>query len=262
MARLQTAVSGLTRELPEGISGTVNTMVADFLEGGAGLARQIPGKLLSAATKTAGRLPDFFLAVVTTILASFMTAASLPALRQWLRRVLPQPWLRRMAAVWQRCRSAVGGWLLAEVKLGGVTFGVVTLGLMLLKAPYPLLFGLLVAVVDLMPVLGSGAVLIPWALLLFLRGQTVTGVGMLLLYGTAAITRTVLEPRFLGRQMGLPPLLTLAAVYTATKRPGSGGFCWPRCWYPSFFRSGAEADPLLPRLPNLPPCGIILPNRR
>lgn len=222
-ARLQTALTRLTRELPPDFSGTVDGMVADFLRGGAGLAGKLPGQMLSLATKAAGKLPGFFLSLVTTVLASFMASASLPRLRSWLSRVLPQPWRGKITVLWHRCRRAVGGWLLAEAKLGGVTFLVATLGLMLLRVPYPLLFGLLVALVDLMPVLGSGTVLIPWALLHFLRGETTAGVCMLLLYAAAAVIRAVLEPRFLGKQMGLPPLMTLAAVYIGCRVAGLWG---------------------------------------
>jgi len=223
MGRLQASLTRITRDLPEGLSTAVDGAVSDFLKGSTGLAGRLPGQMLSIATKTAGKLPNFFLSLITTVLASFMAAATLPQLRQWLSRILPLPWRQRLNAVLQRCRTAVGGWLLAEVKLGGVTFLLVTLGLMLLRVPYPLLFGLLVALVDLMPVLGSGTVLIPWALLLFLRGETAAGVCMLLLYGAAAVTRTVLEPRFLGKQIGLPPLLTLASVYTGYRLAGLWG---------------------------------------
>ena len=94
-----------------------------------------------------------------------------------------------------------------------VTFLLLTAGLLVLQVDYPLLFGLAIALIDALPVFGSGTVLIPWGLMQFLRGKTFLGVGLLCLYGAAALTRTALEPRMLGKQMGLDPLLTLLALY-------------------------------------------------
>ena len=74
-----------------------------------------------------------------------------------------------------------------------------------------------------LPVFGTGTILIPWALVLFLRGQTKTGVGLVVLYGAAALSRQALEPRLVGKQVGLNPVLTLLALYTGYRLLGVGG---------------------------------------
>ncbi len=71
--------------------------------------------------------------------------------------------------------------------------------------------------------LGSGAVLLPWGALCLLRGQTRRGVGLAILYAACALTRAALEPRLLGRHLGLSPLLTLAAMYTGFRLCGVPG---------------------------------------
>ena len=87
------------------------------------------------------------------------------------------------------------------------------LGFFLLKISPAPLWALGVAVVDALPVLGSGTVLIPWTLLLLIQGQYGQALGMGLLYLAAVVVRSVLEPRLVGRQLGLDPLVTLAAFY-------------------------------------------------
>ena len=84
---------------------------------------------------------------------------------------------------------------------------------MLLKISPAPLWALGVAVVDALPVLGSGTVLIPWTLLLLIQGQYGQALGMGLVYLAAVVVRSVLEPRLVGRQLGLDPLVTLAAFY-------------------------------------------------
>jgi predicted PurR-regulated permease PerM len=78
---------------------------------------------------------------------------------------------------------------------------------------YALLWGILVALVDALPVLGTGAVLIPWSLISFLESNSPRALGLLGLYAIVALTRSVLEPRLVGKQLGLDPLLTLACLY-------------------------------------------------
>ena len=84
---------------------------------------------------------------------------------------------------------------------------------MLLGVRNGLFWAVLVALVDAVPVLGTGTVLVPWALVELLQGQTLRGVGLLAVYGVALVSRTVLEPRLVGRHLGLDPLLTLVFLY-------------------------------------------------
>ena len=79
------------------------------------------------------------------------------------------------------------------------------------------------ALIDALPVFGTGTILIPWALALFLQGETKTGIGLVILYGAAALSRQALEPRLVGKQVGLNPVLTLLALYTGYRLLGVGG---------------------------------------
>ena len=110
-------------------------------------------------------------------------------------------------------KSTFGGWLRAQLKLMLLTWVIVGGGLTLLKIPNGFLWALLVAAVDAVPVLGSGTVLIPWAIISFLQGDTLQGGGLLGVSVAAVIGRTVLEPRIVGKSLGLDPLLSLGAVY-------------------------------------------------
>lgn len=98
----------------------------------------------------------------------------------------------------------------------GVTFLILTAGFFFLRVEYALLFALLITIIDALPVFGTGTVLIPWSMAQFLRGDTRCGVGLLLLYAVAALTRQALEPRLLGGSLGLPPVVTLARSTWAT----------------------------------------------
>jgi predicted PurR-regulated permease PerM len=87
------------------------------------------------------------------------------------------------------------------------------LGLIILQNPYALMIGLIMAVLDFLPILGSGSVLIPWALFHLVTGEVNAAVGLMALYAVITITRQVLEPKILGEQIGVHPLLSLVSVF-------------------------------------------------
>ena len=84
-------------------------------------------------------------------------------------------------------------------------------------------FTLALALVDAIPILGTGTVLLPWSLICFWEGNTTRGVGLLLLYAVAAATRTVLEPKLVGKHLDLDPLATLVALYAGFRLWGIPG---------------------------------------
>ncbi|MFR8334109.1 MAG: AI-2E family transporter [Oscillospiraceae bacterium] len=158
-------------------------------------------------------LPDTFVFLGTAVVSSFMISAQLPRLRPFLQGKLPPAWSQRVLPVLQNLRVNLGGWFRAQCKLMGLTFLLLTIGFLILRVEFPLLLGALIALVDALPMLGTGTVLVPWGLLVLLQGQTALGLGLIALYGVTALTRSILEPRMVGRQLGLNPLLTLVALY-------------------------------------------------
>jgi len=98
-----------------------------------------------------------------------------------------------------------------------ITSCIIIIGLVIIQYPYALFVGLLTAVIDALPIFGSGLVLWPWAALNFIKGNYATGAGLLLIYGVVFITRQSLEPRILGSQIGIHPLLTLMSMYIGLK---------------------------------------------
>lgn len=211
--RLKEWLLSAAERFPDGIGAALRQGVEDFFQSGAGLGTKLYDRAFELASAALKKIPDLALFLLTAVLSSFMISAQRPRLERLWKTKAPAVWQSRLQAVARRLKLALGGWCKAQLKLMGVTFLVLTTGLLLLRVRYPLLFALGIALIDALPVFGSGVILIPWGLLMFLQGDTVRGVGMLCLYGAAALLRTALEPRMLGKQIGLDPLLTLLALY-------------------------------------------------
>lgn len=204
---------GLADDLPENARSFTTAGILELFDGGSVLLTQLTERLSRMIGGALGRVPEGALGLFTGILSGFMISARLPGLRRAVKDRLPRAWTERYLPALRRTRKTLGSWLKAQGKLAGVTFCIVTAGLLLLRIRYAPALGLLIALVDAVPVLGTGTVLIPWAAVCLLQEQTLRGVGLLVIYGAALVTRTALEPRFVGKQLGLDPLLTLICVY-------------------------------------------------
>lgn len=210
---LQDWLIGLANRLPDTISSLLTGSVLELFSSGSALLGQVAARLPGLVASVLGWLPDGALGLGTGIIAGFMISSRLPKLRQAFSQRLPKRWEETWPPALKRVRHTLGGWLKAQVKLSALTYGIVAVGLLILGIPYGLLWALPVALVDAVPLLGTGTVLLPWALVSLLQGDSLRALGLLLTYAAAMVTRTVLEPRLVGRQIGLDPLVTLLAMY-------------------------------------------------
>ena len=213
MEALQSWLLTMADRVPNGLGLALRNGVTQLFSDTSSLLGQASDLLLSLASRLVSTLPKLFLFLVTTIVASFMISAQRQTLLTWLQKRLPAAWKSKGMLLLCHLRKALNGWLRAELRLMLITFGMVSTGLFVLGADLPLLLGAITALVDALPVLGTGTILIPWGLWMLLQGNTLRGVGFLLLYGLAAAVRTTLEPRLVGRQIGLHPLLALLSMY-------------------------------------------------
>lgn len=213
MESLKGWLLSLTENAPEGIQSAMGRALQNFLSDGTAVLDQITGWLLGLASGMVSRLPDSALGVGTWLVGSFMFSAKLPQIRQWLASQLPQQWHGKYLPMLRRLKTSVLGWLTAQLKLLSITFLVLWVGFWLLRVEHGALWAVMISFVDLLPILGTGTVLIPWSLVSFIQGDTAGGVGLLGIYLTAMLLRSILEPKLVGKQLGLDPLVTLMVIY-------------------------------------------------
>lgn len=211
--RLQDFLVGITQQAPEGIRPVLTGSVLRLFDGGNTVVDAVTKRLPAALTKVISWVPKGAMGIGTALLSAFLISARLPRLKKTIREKVPQSWFARYLPNVKKAGKAVTGWLKAQLRLSAITYMIVAVGFLLLRIPNALLWALVVAVVDAVPILGTGTVLIPWGIVCLLQREYIQGIGLFALYGTAMLTRTVLEPRLVGRQLGLDPLFTLFALY-------------------------------------------------
>lgn len=220
---LKNWATNLADRSPEAIRPVLTGGVQQIFDGNTIVAGRASQKVMDTAESVLSKIPDSALGIGAGLISAFMISRRLPDIKAAFRRFTNNTFGEKVLPALRTARKVAGKWLLAQLKLSGITFGIVTLGLLLLRVRYAPLLALGVAFVDALPVLGTGIALLPWAAVNLLQGNHFLAIGLVCIYGVAAITRTVLEPRLVGNQLGLDPLLTLIFLYAGFRFWGVPG---------------------------------------
>ena len=162
------------------------------------------------------------------LLSAYYLAIDLRGFHAFLLSLFPPPVAKKLSGLKRIVAEVGGSFFRAYGLIMLVTFSELFSALLLLGYRYAFLIALATAVIDILPVLGTGTVLLPWAAFLLLAGDTGGGIGLLVVYGVMTIVRQVIEPRIVGKYIGLPPLAALASMYLGLQLIGFWGlFLFP-----------------------------------
>lgn len=168
-------------------------------------------------------LPSLLLFLLVTVISCFYFAIEFEAVCRALTRLVPHRFADRVPTLRARATEAAQRYFRAYFLLFLLTFAQLTVGLIILRVDYVFLIAFLTAVLDILPVLGVGTVLVPFALFSFAMGNIYRGVGLLILYGVMTVVRQIAEPHLVGKSLGLHPILMLVSFYAGFKLFGVAG---------------------------------------
>ncbi|MBQ7338887.1 MAG: sporulation integral membrane protein YtvI [Clostridia bacterium] len=195
------------------VDATVATLISETLT-------RWSAKIPDALTSLVRAFPSALIFFLTFLVTVFYCCTDDGRISQFLHDIIPALWRPR----WERLRRQLVGvgarYLRAYFLLFLLTFVQLFAGFSILRLPYIFLPALLIALVDILPILGAGMVLLPWGILSLLQGETAVGTGLLILFAVILLTRQILEPRIIGGSLGLHPLASLLAVYAGLRLGG------------------------------------------
>ncbi len=219
--------------LPIEIADTINSMLTDVTSKLGNLLKPIVDLATGIASGTiqfAFTLPQVLIFIFVTILATYFMSSDKNMIMYFLDAQIPSEWIKKVRAITHNVFVALFGWLKAQLILMLITFSEVLAGLLIIGIQNSLLIAIMIALVDALPVLGAGTVLIPWAIINLLSGQTRLGLSLLLLYIIIIFVRQLIEPKIVGKQIGIHPLFTLFGMYLGLQFIGViGMFLGPLC---------------------------------
>jgi len=171
----------------------------------------------------ASGIVSFLISLLFFIVAAYFMTADYPGLRKRLIAWVPDIIRPHMRHVKEAAGSAMFGYLRAQLILSGVVLVIVFVALLIFRQPYSLLIAIATGIIDIMPFFGSGAILVPWGVVCLLVGNLKKAVFLLILAFALFLFRKLAEPKVVGNQTGLSPLLSLISIYVGMKLGGVAG---------------------------------------
>ena len=173
------------------------------------VSSRIPGLISSIV----GSLPGLLLGLTVTVISAFYFALDRDKIASALTSLLPPGTRKLMPHIKREAAYTAASYLKAYSLIFLMTFAEIFFGLTVIGVDYSFIIALVTAVVDILPVLGVGTVLIPWAVICLATGGVRRGVGLIILYVATIMIRQFTEPRILGGNLGIHPLLTLFSMF-------------------------------------------------
>lgn len=208
-------------EIPRQVISIIETSANNFLDF---VTKWVSG-FLTSILQGITSLPVVGIYIVITILSTYFICADRLFILDQFEHHFPKIWVRKFGIHLKKLISTLGSYLKAEATLILISFIEVLIGLCIFKwiglnVEYPLLAALGIGFVDALPILGSGTVMIPWAIISAVNGDLKLGIAIFILYVIILVVHQLLEPKIVSNNLGIHPIFTLIAMYTGFKISG------------------------------------------
>lgn len=206
---------------------TVNPQIQSTLFASTeSLARTLQEWAKSGSTFLLGflsALPGAFIVLVVSIVATLLMSSSYPNVKQFISKLLPTRWHISALAITEDLGSAIIGYLRAQAILVSITAISTIAGLILMGNRYAVTLGVLAGLLDIVPIVGTGILFVPWILGLFIMGSFAEALKLLAMWIVTVTVRQFLEPKILSHGIGIHPLPTLVSMYVGLQLLGGVG---------------------------------------
>lgn len=168
-------------------------------------------------------IPEFIIHFLVYLVALFLISLDWPQLKKGLENHLSDRTKQRLTIIVTQLSRAGIGFIKAQFLLSLITFLLALGGLLILRVDYPVLFSLLIVIVDILPILGTGSVLVPWGIFNIMNGHSGTGIGLIVLFVLITVIRRTIEPKIFSSNLGISSLTALISVYLGFRLLGVAG---------------------------------------
>ncbi len=213
--------------LPLEVQDFINSNIEGWISEIISALRNLIGPLASFATNFATSLPSVLIFIIVAVVSTHFLCCDYAKLRASLASAMPQVWRERYRQTKKQASKTLVSYLRALLILLAITFVELSIGFAVLGIRYSLLLAAVIALIDALPILGVGGVLIPWAIIALFMSNYKLAIGLTLLYGIIVVVRNTVEPKIVGTQIGLHPLVTLLSMYVGLRLFGVIGMFMP-----------------------------------
>ncbi len=213
----------LLEKMPGDGAQNVENFLASGNEAMNNLVANLSAPTISAVGSFAKRVPDMVIFTIMSILAIYFFVAERENISQKWRSTMPKSVIEVWDIVKHCVGTSIGGYFKAQFKIEIWIYLLILIGLSILGIRYAILWALLIAFLDLLPVFGTGAILWPWALIEALNGNYVRALCLMIIWGLSQLLRQFIQPKFVGETLGVNPITTLILLFLGYKISGVFG---------------------------------------
>lgn len=213
----------LVKNIDEGLAEFMLKFLDTAFDAVKSFLNSVSASVLAFVTRFAGSVPSALISILIAIISSFFFTLDYQKIVNTVLRMMPKKQQILIMDIRTGFVRVTGKYIRAYASLMSVTFLELSIAFLILKIPNPFVTAALIASVDILPVLGTGSVMIPWSIWQLAVGNRSLGVSLLVVYVIITVIRNVLEPKIVGDQIGLHPLVTLICIYVGMKMFGFVG---------------------------------------
>ena len=218
-------VYSLLGYFPEGFDEQVKNSINGFIRMGTSKLGSFINSLINFITS----IPTIILYICITILSTFFISLDKNKIMAFLEQQFPESWIKKVYNIKREMFNVLGSYIRAQIILMTICFFELLISFNILSflkfnLQYPLIFSIVICIIDALPILGAGAVLLPWSLISFVTGDINLGLALLVIYFLVLSVRQMLEPKLISQNLGVHPLVTLISMYSGFKFFGVIGF--------------------------------------
>ncbi len=223
LGEFQSWVQNWFSGLPVEITSNLETIGDSLTNALTGFISDLSQQGISLVTGWINGIPELLISIAFVILMSFFVSLHYDTVVGFLRRQLPQRWIEKWGKIKQMGKSTLKGYLKAVLILMLCTFVELCIGFFILRVDNPLGIAALIAIFDALPLLGTGGIMIPWIIIELLSQNYSLALGLAILYAVVTVIRNLIEPKVVGDQLGLHPVVSLLAIYLGYRLLGVVG---------------------------------------
>lgn len=215
--------SRLYKDLPlevrqgmEEFFGSLSTAIGSFIS-------RLSEPTVDAVGNFAKNLPSMIVNIIICLLSAYFFIAERDSVIAFIKRVTPAFVQKKWNIVYESLATAVGGYVKAQIKIEARIYVILFIGLLLIRVRYFALIALMIALIDIFPIFGMGAVLMPWAVIELFQGHYYTAIGLMVLWCVGNLVRQIIQPKIVGESVGLATIPTLFLIYIGWRLDGVVG---------------------------------------
>ena len=217
LMQLFDSLEGYISKMDVSLLPAMNEFSSNVVQSLGELISNFSVRMIGTISNYASSLPGFFIRILFTVISTFFLVIDYKKITAFLLHQLKDKHQKLMIEIKDYVVNTLFKCILSYALIMCITFAELSVGLSIIRIENAVLIALVISIFDVLPVLGTGGIMIPWTIIAALQQDYPLALGLLIVYIVITIIRNILEPKIVGSQVGLHPLVTLMSLFVGAQ---------------------------------------------